>query len=117
MPKLRDQMTEALTTAAAAAREQGEASALNSNGVKPASATEPVRELEPATSEVPDAISMLDRARPPQASDLVQFGFRCPRDLKREVDRFCFERELTLQDFGQAALRLMLDEFAKRANG
>lgn len=111
MPRLRDQMTEALTTAAAAAREQGEASALHHNGAKPVAESEPAAD----SPDVPEAIVMLDRARPQPSSDLVQFGFRCPRDLKREVERFCFERELTLQDFGQAALRLMLDEFPRRA--
>ncbi len=44
----------------------------------------------------------------------VQFGFRCPRDLKREVERVCYEHELTIQEFGQTALRRLLDEYARQ---
>lgn len=131
MPRLRDQMSQALASAAAAAVEQGQASQLRP--VPPAPKPEKQARPEPASapvaapvatlvtadeapSETP-AQALLAKAGRTQPGDLVQFGFRCPRGLKREVERFCFEREVTLQDFGQTALRLLLDELSRPAAG
>lgn len=135
MAKLRDQMALALANAAAAAVEQGRTSELRSVPAEPAAQPDPeptaapaptVAEAPPApVAEQPvvaepaapasDVLAAFDRPRAAQAGDLVQFGFRCPRDLKREAERFCFERDVTLQEFGQAALRFLLDELQRRS--
>ncbi len=142
MPKLRDQMAMALASAAAAAVEQGRTSELRpvpaadpepaeppvSAAVQLAEPAAPVAQMVavpepmpapptvvPTTAPGAEVLEALERPRAAQPGDLVQFGFRCPRDLKREVERFCFERDVTMQEFGQAALRLLLDELQRRS--
>lgn len=109
-----DQMSQALAGAAEAAVEQAQAYQSESATALPvpqtpssAPAAAPADDL--GHQETTRRLDLFDRPKREPAGDLVQISFRCPRELKRSIDRLCFEHELTLQEVGQEALRLILD--------